>query len=77
MHWRVLHAAFCGVALLVGTSGCAGNSTPAVDNVGTAVAQAAVDLLTATAAAASPTLPPPTVTATAERLGAHPDAQVQ
>jgi hypothetical protein len=43
---------------------CAGESAPKVDTVATAVAQAASDLLTQTAAAASPTSPPPTLTAT-------------
>jgi hypothetical protein len=65
MRPRVLCLALCSGALLFATSGCAGNSTPPVDSLGTAVAQAAADLLTATAAAASPTSPPPTVTATA------------
>ena len=56
--------AACGTLVILGTmGGCAGNPAPPVDGVGTAVAQAAADLLTATAAAASPTLPPPTATA--------------
>jgi hypothetical protein len=65
MGWRILCLTSCSVLVLVAVTACTANVTPPVDSMGTAVAQAAADLLTTTAAAASPTLPPPTVTATA------------
>jgi hypothetical protein len=55
-----------GTALLVViAAACSSPATPSVDAVATAVAQAAYDLLTQTAAAATPTPLPPTATPTA------------
>jgi hypothetical protein len=64
MRLRGFELAVLGLVIVIAISGCAGPSTPSVDHAATAVAQAAADLLTATAAAASPTLLPPTVTLT-------------
>ena len=58
--------ALLGTTLLVViAAACSSPATPSVDAVATAVAQAAYDLLTQTAAAATPTPLPPTATPTA------------
>lgn len=69
MHIRVLRFSLFGILTILGAGACMPKGTPAVDTVGTAVAQAAFGLLTRTAAAASPTPLPPTVTPTSLPTG--------
>lgn len=60
----LLSRVLIGLAALLMSSSCGRDATPSTDSLGTVVAQAAFDLLTQTANAASATPVPPTVTLT-------------